>query len=147
MKEKVIYKKRFNEGVETKDVFILDNTLWFSWNKGTGTTVTPIYLNRNKLKGFTDNPKAESMGMETNKFDTNNWNNWARFTKPIKRIGENGLYAIPRYYNDSNRDNWMMYGGNKKPDELIYVTIKKEGGYTYVALFTRKGEALSWLKN
>lgn len=140
------YTSRFKESLDTK-VYILDKTLWFSWSMGSGRTVFPIYANRNTLKNFTNNPKGKNLGMITSESHIEDWMNWAYKTKPLKRIGDISLYVIPRYYNDFYMEDWTIYGGTKKPDELVYVVINTEESYVYISLFNNKKEAIYWMNN
>ena len=135
---------KLNEAMQNK-VYMLDKTLWFSNSKHSGSTMSNLYLDRNKLKSFTDNPKGKSSGMITSDYDMVLWQDWAKQNKPVKKTSTSRIYLIPRYYNDFYMDEWVMYGGSKKPDELIYVVFVEQGGYTYIHLFTNKHEALHWV--
>lgn len=123
-------------------VYIQQNTLWVSYNPGSGKT-TQIAGDPDKFRGFWSSDSNDSH------YDSNveNIEKWAETQEGVKVKDGCTLHRIPCYwgYGKEARD-LSVWGGDVKPDYLIWLALIKTPNYSLVHLFRTKTEAIGFIK-
>ena len=131
------------EAKSKEQVYMQDNTLWWSYSPGSGQT-KPI---RDFKSYFTDksgDSHYDAIAVKIVK--------WANQNTPLKQSKSKTrkLFKIPVYesgrligYETSNLSIW---GGNTKPIKYYYLVVIKEQNYHLIHIFIKSSEAMYWLK-
>ena len=146
------FRDELTEKRNMKQIYFVVDTLWVGDGRGTGTTsYMPNIrksLNNKRIKG----------GWDDN-FDSivDNILRATENIKPTKVQGDTKLYTIPFYDEnasikrmDFNGGEYTIGGGDIKPTKNYYMTVNtysgKKDGITIVNVFTKKNEALAWMR-
>lgn len=124
-------------------VYIIDDTLWYSYNPGSGSTT----MLKSKRPFWTDKSGDDSFNSTVKDFKK-----WATQNKPTKKSKKGLMFKIPvyDYAPDTGQSTKLsVWGGDIKPKgyKWMVITPMGEGSkYTIVSLFSKQVEALHWLK-
>jgi len=137
------YYKHNPSNDTTPVVYIQQNTLWYSWNPGSGIT-TKIKGDPDKFRGyFTNDPNDETMSnIETNIDDIVNYiAKWSKSQPSVK----SGLllYKIPAYWGLKEPSELSVWDGPVKPDYFLFMLLSTFGKNGYIInFFKTKNEAI-----
>jgi len=123
---------------ESKDkVFVKDNSLWVSYNPGSGKT-TPM-----KDKMFITSKSGDSH-FDSNALDIKKWSkeNKAVLVNKISRV-----HKIPVYSLRTHSKDLSVWGGTTTPSSFIYMLVATEtNGNVVVSFFKKRNEVLNFIK-
>lgn len=136
------FKQHLAEGINNTKMYFLNNVLWVAYANNSGYTAANYKPTQFMSDDRSDTAHYDGIIDDIKKF--------AKNTKPLKANGNSKLYVIPIYQNPYNKhwdDKLDIWGGNIKPEKKVYHMVITEEKNTIVNFFTKKGEALAWLKN
>lgn len=137
------FKQVVNEAIDKYKVYMVDNTFWVAYGDGSGTTSQIDNMN----SFLTDKSKDSHYDNIVNQV--------VKFAKTAKAIKskktsdtEANLYEMPYYLHRDVRQGKMdVWGGTIKPNKMYYMLLTKQGDIHIVNFFTKKNEALAWIKS
>ena len=131
------------ESVSEKKIYFVKDELWVAYGQGSGRT-----------SQFPDLTKSINNKSSDKNFDSNVTDivKWTKFNKPMKANKEKTtlMYEIPYYdlvprsFGQSN--DLDIWGGNVKPSKKYYMVVSTDG-VAVVSIFTKKNEALAWVRS
>jgi len=130
------------EGVSEKKIYFVKDELWLAYGQGSGRT-----------SQFPDLTKSINNKSGDKNFDSNVTDivKWTKFNKPMKANKEKTtlMYELPVYdltpRTFGKETNFDIWGGNVKPSKKYYMVVSTDG-VAVVNIFTKKNEALAWVR-
>lgn len=134
------FREILQEKITEYKVYIEDKTLWVAYGQGSGTTAYNLDMKKYLNDDRTDTAHYDDIVSNIVKF--------AKTAKPLKAKGNVKLYEVPVYERteSSYGKSLDVWGGDKKPVNTYYMVVTEEKS-TIVNFFTKKGEAMSWIKS
>ena len=140
MKNIPTFEEFLNESIQQDKVYIQQNTLWVSYNPGSGIT-TQIKGDPDKFRGFFTDKKGDDHYDDI----VSKIIDWSKKETPEAKKGGTSLFKIPCYWGYKSARELSIWGGEIIQDYFLYMLVQTMGsGDTVINFFKTKKEALAF---